>query len=357
MLFPFATRSSSTEDISRTVSRLRESGPVAFGDSAPVTARVLSVWARPFSDVARVELRSPAGIRRVIAKIPRCKPGKADRRLQQLERELTSARLLASTFAGEAGLSVAEVVAFYPDVPALVWAEVEGATLGTMAARLARGIPSARRLVQLETACRDAGRWLRVLQAATPVEGQQLSLNEMLEYVDVRLKRICELGPGSLGAEWREAVRRLFTEARLTPDDLRLAAVHGDFSLSNIMYDGNRVVAIDLGRFGIGSIYYDVSRLYHQLGLLLHKPWFLPATIARLRRALLAGYDARLRPDQPLFRLYLIQHLLCHWLGGLKDAAAPYHVRRFHQWSGYRHRRELEGLIAQFHDDARRSYV
>jgi hypothetical protein len=293
----------------------------------------------------------------VIAKVPRCKPGKTDRRLQQLEKEFTSARLLASTFAGEAGLGVAEVVAFYPDVPALVWAEVEGATLGRMAARLARGIPSAERLAQLETVCRDAGRWLRVLQAATPVEGQQLSLNEMIDYVDVRLKRICELGPKGLGARWRATVRRVFTEARPTPLELRLAAVHGDFSLSNIMYGGNRVVAIDLARFGTGSIYYDVSRLYHQLGLLLHKPWFLPATIARLRRALLAGYDPRLQVDQPVFQLFRIQHLLCHWLGLLKTSTTPYHVRRFHQWTGYRHKRELEGLVAELHEVARRNHV
>ena len=356
MLFPFAARSSST-DISRTVSRLREGGAIPLNDGAPVTARVMSVWARPFSEVARVELRWPTGVRRVIAKIPRCKPGKADRRLKQLEHEFTSSRFLASTFSGETGLGVAEVLAYYPDIPALVWGEVEGVTLGVMAARQARGIPSESRLLQIETACRGAGRWLRVLQAATPVEGQHLSLNAMIDYVDVRLERICELGPRGLGAEWRAAVRRVFTEARPAPDDLRLAAIHGDFSLSNIMYGGNRVVAIDFTRFGTGSIYYDVSRLYHQLGLLLHKPWFRPATIARLRRALLAGYDARLRPDQPVFQLHLIQHLLCHWLGGLKDAAAPYHVRRFHQWTGYHHKRELEGLVAQFHEDARPNHV
>lgn len=356
MLFPFTAERTST-DISRTVSRLRESGAVLSGAGAPVTARVMTVWARPFSDVARVELQWPTGTKRVIAKIPRCKPGKADRRRQQLEHEFTSSRFLASTFAGEMGLGVAEVVAYYPDVPALVWGEVEGVTLGAMAARQARGIPSEARLLQLETACRSAGRWLRVLQATTHIEGRQFALNEMVDYVDVRLNRISELGPSGLAAEWRAAVRGVFTNARLASDDLRLAAIHGDFSLSNIMYGNDRVVAIDLTRFGIGSVYYDVSRLYHQLGLLLHKPWFRPATVARLRHALLAGYDASLQPDQPLFQLHLIQHLLCHWLGGLKDAAAPYHIRRFHQWTGYRHKRELEGLVARFHEDARRSHV
>jgi hypothetical protein len=240
-----------------------------------------------------------------------------------------------------------------------VWEEVGGATLDAIVVRAARGIPRAAQIGRLETACRGAGRWLRVLQAATPVVGRQLSLDEMINYVDIRLERICELGPRGLGAEWRATVRRVFTEARDRPSaaDLRLAAVHGDFSLSNIMYDGDRVVPIDFARFGIGSIYYDVTRLYHQLGLLLHKPWFLPATIARLRRALLTGYDPQLRVVHPLFQLFVIQHLLCHWLGRLKTSAAPYHVRGFHQWVGHRHKRELEGLVAQLHEGARRNHV
>ena len=341
-----------TTAVSRALVRLREDRSLPFSHDAAVAIRTLSVSTRPSSHVARIEVRSPTGTRRVIAKIPRGAQAKADRRLQQLEAEFQATRFLASIFKDEAELGVPEVVAFYSDVPALVCAEVGGATLDRIAERSARGIPCAARLAQLEIACRGAGRWIRALQAATPVDGQQLALDEMTDYIDIRLKRICELGPRGLGAEWRAKVQRVFAQARLAPSDLRLAAVHGDFSLSNIMYDGSRVVAIDFGRFGIGSIYHDVTRFYHQLGLLLHKPWFLPTTVARLRRALLAGYDPRLRADQPVFQLFLIQHLLCHWLGLLKTSA-PCQVRGFHWWVGYRHRRELESLITQFHQGAR----
>ena len=135
----------------------------------------------------------------------------------------------------------------------------------------------------------------------------------------------------------------------------RLTAVHGDFSLSNIMHDGARVVAIDFSRFGVGSVYYDLTRIYHQLGLLLHKPWFRPATIARLRGALLDGYGPGVSADRPVFRLFLVQHLLCHWLGLLKTSrGAPWHVRGFNRWVGYRHRRELDRLVEQLQHDPRR---
>ncbi len=320
----------------------------------PVVTRVLSVATRPFSYVARVESESPAATRRVIVKIPRLKPGKADGRVPRLKLEMAAAQALAFTLKDEAGLSVPDVVAFYPEIPALVWGEVGGDTLDAMVNRTGRGIPGAARLARLEHAFRGAGRWLRVLQDGTAVEGRELSLDEMIDYVDIRLKRISELGPQGLDAGWRARVRRVFTEARLPPSELRLTAVHGDFSLSNVMHDGNRIVAIDLSHFGVGSVFYDVTRIYHQLGLLLHKPWFLPTTVARLRKALLDGYDPGLRADQPVFRLFLIQHLLCHWLGLLKTSdRASWQVRGFNRWVGYRHRRELERLVAQLDEDSR----
>jgi len=324
-------------------------------EGGQVVTRVLSVSTRPFSYVARVESGSSAATRRVVVKIPRLKPGKADGRIPKLKLEIAAAKALAFTLKGETELSVPDVVAFYPEIPALVWREVAGETLEALAARDARGVPGAARLARLEHAFHSAGRWLRALQDGTSVEGRELSLPEMTDYVDVRLKRISELGPSGLGADWQAQVRRVFSEARLAPRDLRLTAVHGDFSLSNVLYDGRRVVAIDFSRFGVGSIYYDVTRIYHQLGLLLHKPWFLPSTVARLRRVLLNGYDPGLRADEPAFRLFLIQHLLCHWLGLLKTSGrAPWQVRGFNRWVGYHHRRELESLVTQLHQDSRR---
>ena len=343
-----------TAVIDQAVARLQGDPLLSFTGGRQAVTRVLSVATRPFSYVARVESASAASTKRVIVKIPRLKPGKTDHRVPRLKLEIAAAQALAFTLKGETTLSVPDVVAFYPEIPALVWGEVGGETLEAMAARVARGIPRAEGLARLEQAFHGAGRWLRVLQDGAAVEEREFSLDEMAEYIDVRLRRISELGPRGMDIYWRARVKRVFTQARLQGAALGLTAVHGDFSMSNIMFDGTRVVAIDFSRFGIGSRYYDVTRLYHQLGLLLHKPWYLPSTIARLRRALLNGYDPSLRPDQPMFRLLLIQHLLCHWLGLLKTSPrAPWQVRGFNRWVGYRHRRELESLVAELHKDPR----
>jgi hypothetical protein len=337
--------------VDRVIARLEQDAMLSNADGRAAVIRVLSVTMRPFSIIARVEIESGTARRRVIVKFPRLKPGKPDLRVARLEHERATAQTLAAMFKGHSGLGVADVVAFYPEIPALIWAEVDGMTLEEMTRGLACGLPGREGMARLEGAFHRTGRWLRTLQTVTQLHGGTLSLDEMIDYVDLRLCKIMELAPG-LGEPWRASVHAAFKAARLGSADLRLAAVHGDFSLSNVMYDG-RVVAIDFSRFGTGSVYYDVSRLYHQLGLLLHKPWFLPATVTRLQRALLAGYDPGLHPDQPAFRLFLIQHLLCHWQGLLKRSAAlSWPARHVNRWAAHRHRRELERLI-QPHRDTR----
>jgi tRNA A-37 threonylcarbamoyl transferase component Bud32 len=343
-----------TAVIDQAVARLASEPLLPFDRGRHVVTRVLSVATRPFSYVARVERESEAATKRVIVKIPRLKPGRTDRRVPKLKLEIAAAQALAFTLKGEAELSVPDVVAFYPEIPALVWGEVGGETLEAMATRMARGFPDGSAIARLEQAFHGAGRWLRVLQDGTAIEGRELSLEEVAEYVDVRLRRISELGPRGLDLFWRTRVKRVFTAARLPASALRLTSVHGDFSMSNIMFDGARVVAIDFSSFGIGSSYYGVTRLYHQIGLLLYKPWFLPSTVARLRQALLNGYDPSLHSDEPIFRLFQIQHLLCHWLGLLKTSPrASWQVRGFNRWVGFRHRRELKSLVDALHKDPR----
>jgi hypothetical protein len=338
--------------IDQAIARLQGDPQLPHGSD--VVTRVLSIATRPFSYVARVERESEADTRRVIVKIPRLKPGKADRRVPALESEMAAAEALRSTLRGQSRLSVPDVVAFYPEIPAIVWDEVAGETLETMAIRLARGLPGRKALARLERAFHGAGQWLRALQDGSRVDAGEFSLAEMTEYIDVRLRLISDLGPRDLDVFWRARVKRVFSEARLHGPALRLTSVHGDFSLSNVMFDGTRVVAIDFSRFGIGSRYYDITRLYHQIGLLQHKPWFLPSTIRRLRRALLDGFDPSMRDDEPMFRLFVIQHLLCHWLGLLKTAHRDrWPVRTFNRWVGYRHRRELNAIVTELHKDPR----
>ena len=181
--------------IDRAVERLQGDVLPSLG-SGPVVTRVLSVATRPFSYVARVESESPAATRRVIVKIPRLKPGKADGRVPRLKLEIAAAQALAFTLKGETALSVPDVVAFYPEIPASCVGRGRRRNAGGHGGSRGARHPQARpALARLEHAFRGAGRWLRVLQDGTAVEGREFSLDEMIDYMDIRLKRISELGP------------------------------------------------------------------------------------------------------------------------------------------------------------------
>jgi hypothetical protein len=72
--------------------------------------------------------------------------------------------------------------------------------------------------------------------------------------------------------------------------DLAMAAVHGDFSVDNVLFDGKRIIAVDLGGKDRNAIYHDMATFFNSLDL-IGLTW--PARrslIARSRRGFLSGY-------------------------------------------------------------------
>jgi hypothetical protein len=112
--------------------------------------------------------------------------------------------------------------------------------------------------------------------------------------------------------------------------DLREVLTHGDLAPSNILVDGETVTVIDFAMVSPGGLYMDVARLYTQLEFLLAKPKFRPAVVRQLQRGLLVGFDPGLEPERPLFRLFLLQHLLCQ-MSSLARNPAPLPARLYNR--------------------------
>ena len=53
------------------------------------------------------------------------------------------------------------------------------------------------------------------------------------------------------------------------------------------------------------------KRVMETLG---RKPWVSARAVERLQNALLRGFDARLSPEEPLFRLLLLRHVVCQMI-------------------------------------------
>jgi hypothetical protein len=331
------------------LARMRELGPALFDGRSVCRLEAGAQLSRPFSDLLWVRVHLEDGSRVVVIKCPRLRADRPDRHakvLGRLSREVEVSADLARRLAGQPEVGVSSVLAWWPDVPALVMPEIAGDNVADLIARHGRWPvgPAARE--QLETACRGAGRLLRAFQRVTAQPGAVLSLDESWRALELRLARLTELDAPAFDPAWRRDIAAAFARAAAAASatDLAVAGVHGDFAPGNVMADGRRTVLIDLSTIQSGSVWFDLTRFDHQLGLIACKPGF-EGTIARLRRAFRDGCGG-VEADGPMFRLFTIQHVLSHWLGAVKRAGArPLHERVYDRWVLRAERRTLRALV------------
>jgi aminoglycoside phosphotransferase len=297
----------------------------------------------------RVELAD--GVERVVTKAPRLPaddPRRAGKMRVRLAHEYESGRLVRSRLGDDAEADSVAMLAHFSDVPSLVMEEVDGTTLYALIERGVGRMASAAALAEAERACRAAGRLLRRLQDATAEPGARFSLDEMIEYVDVRLRSLIRHGVPGVDEPLRRRVIAAFDAARpaIGDADARLAGAHGDCCPANVMFGRGRVVLIDLSQYQVGSRFHDLTRFYHQMALFRLKPTVSGRAIDRLQAAFLSGYGGRVGPGDALFRLFLVQHTVCHWLGGVKRGARSWSERAFTRWVARHHHQEVQRLVA-----------
>jgi hypothetical protein len=336
--------------VARAIERLREEAAAYFGRPLSRVIR-RQEQRRPGSHV--VWLDAWIGNERcgLVLKAP-VLAGRDDRHAakqrRRLSTEFESSRALAAALGDEARAGVVEMVCFFDDLPALVMREAPGASVTRLISRAARSLALGAPVAQLESACAAAGGLLRAVHGATLRPEERLSIDPMIDYIDVRLRALVDRGVAAVSERWRRdvlaALTRMSDEA--THDDLRVATVHGDFCPGNVIYAPGRAVLIDLSQVQAGSVLYDLTRFHHQLQLVGANPVFRRDVIARLQRALLAGYGAPIDPEGPLFRLFTIQHSVCHWLGRVKRSDTPFRDRLFDGRATRFHRETLARLLA-----------
>ena len=94
---------------------------------------------------------------------------------------------------------------------------------------------------------------------------------------------------------------------------LPAVAIHADLTPMNIIVDqAGRVAVLDFTMAKKGPAHHDLSHVYFHLELLAGKHPRRRGSIGALQRAMLGGYGAELSGADPLFRLMLLQHAVCH---------------------------------------------
>jgi hypothetical protein len=215
-------------------------------------------------------------------------------------------------------------LACFPDQLAIVTAKAPGLTLLELLETRAAWWPFSTAVQRLEGVLAGVGGWLRAFQSVEPCHGR-FSLEQMREYIEVRLRRLRGTTPPALDNDGRERVLSYFdrTAASVASADLQEVLTHGDLALSNVLVGEREITVIDFAMATPGSVFMDIARLHTQLEFLLAKPKFRPWIIQRLQQSLLNGFDPELGPERPLFRLFVLQHLLCHMSNIARNPAPP----------------------------------
>lgn len=319
------------------IDRLRDDSERLFGAS-PLAVEPVREVRGPFSQVLEVKLR--AGGQSVTAFIKILAP-----RAHSLEELKATGRNAAREFdalvsahgalAKHPGLSTARPMACYPELFALITERVEGTPLNQLLSRL-RVVPSSSTVDSLERIMRSVGAWLAAFQT-TGASDAGVSLGRMRTYLDARLQPLALAGV--LGEDLRAGLLRYFDYCarEVTATELIAVPVHADFTPENVMVSDDGVAVLDFTMAKHGARYLDLTHMYMHLDMLKARPWFRPGILDRQGTALLAGFDAAVRPERPLFQLLLMQHVVCYIRQGVQQQISSLparvlsrHVRRRH---------------------------
>lgn len=326
-----------------------------------VLQRLLAVWesqggpiigyrrlthiSRPSSEVIKVELRRHnSESTRVVVKLFKPKTVSVDSikvLKDKVRNDFEVTKRFFEAFKNYSGYSTAEPVICFPEMLAVIMKESQGRNLRDFIAKKARFYPRNTTINTLIEQSYRCGEWLRLFQSLTEKSIQgRLSLLKLIEDIDHRLRRL-EDGK-RISRDWRARILRyLEKEAALVQEsDLGLCGVHADFSPSNVLVNGNEVIVLDFTMYRIGSVYHDLSYFHRYFENFLHKPIFRSGTIAALQDSFLKGYGETINPGSPIFKLFKMRHVICHFVGIVEpgDSAlqarwlARRVVRRYQEW-------------------------
>lgn len=262
----------------------------------------------PYSSVRRVRIRTAARTLHAYVKVmaPR-RPG--DDELARIERVLRREFKATSdfhrAFAGDDDIRTVRPIALLAEHHALVTEEVPGRPFGELLADPSRSA------APLTVVAARVGAWVRAYQSTVAASGE-IALSERRAYLDQRLKLL--EGRVLTSAEAAATLAEFDAlSLELGVDSVPAVAIHADLTPMNIVVDPQgRVAVLDFTMAKIGTEHHDLSHLCFHLDMLAAKRRSRRAEIDAVTQAMLAGWHAELSVDDPLFRLMMLQHRVCH---------------------------------------------
>jgi hypothetical protein len=301
----------STEGFRPVLDALAADAERYFGDPRAAIEPVARLE-RPYSALLRLRVTAAGGGSHVFLKRYKPRPAVAYERpmemSQVVEAEFAATLRLHTALAARPGLGAPRPIAVLPEHLAIVTEEVVGTSFDRVLRAEGWGL---RPSPMLGAIAGRIGAWVREYQRAVAASGV-LSLADQREYVDERLRHIT---PRILTAEDRAQALGLFDTlaAGVSRASQPLVAIHADLCPGNILVTAaGDVSVLDFAMVQSGTQYHDVAHLFMHLERLKARPRLRSAFVSTFQSALLrACHGFGPQPD-PLFRLMLLQHAVCH---------------------------------------------
>jgi hypothetical protein len=289
---------------------LKAQAETLFGHPATVFEPV-ATFDRPYSTVLRLRVVTPectpsyafVKIYKVRPVLPYfTPPAPAD----VVREEFAATSRLHDALAGRPGLSSPRPIASFPEHGAIVTQELQGMPLDR-ALRLWR---PGRRAPTLEAVATRIGVWLRAYQRSGGARGIW-SPDDTRAYLDDRLRHVARV----VGDTARTRALATFDRiaAELPAERESLVPIHADLCPGNIMVTpGGGVAVMDFATEQSGTRYHDIAHLYLHFELARGRARRRGIALGPVQDTLLAAFDRPSALWDPLFRLMLLQHVVCH---------------------------------------------
>ena len=295
------------DDFGPVLAALATDGSTPFGAPGARVERLRRIEG-PFSAVQHVRVSTPAQTTHAYIKIlkPR-RPGEEElaRIDRMLKREYLATRALYEALEADHALGAVRPLALLADHRALVTEEVPGRPFAELL------VEHTRPFEHLTAVASAIGRWIRLYQGLGD-SGGRIELAERRQYLDDRLRLL--VGRVLSPAEREGTLHRFDELARAVGSpSVEAVLIHADLTPLNIIVDeAGRTTVLDFTMAKTGTRFHDLSHVYFHLQLMAARRRGREESFRALQQALLSGYAPAITTEEPLFRLMLLQHAVCH---------------------------------------------
>ena len=183
-------------------------------------------------------------------------------------------------------LKIPRPLDFLPDLPAIVMEEVAGCSVQELVKWASWRLWTRQRAA---TACRSCGEWLQHFHSVTRVALGQLDAGEKRKSLQFGLAQLAQYGFAAETCKNLEAKINLLARILSEQNELR-SMVHGDFTVDNVLSDGNVTTVLDVeGRYQ-NWIYHDMASFLNSIALVNLGLPMRESVVRGCSKAFLFGY-------------------------------------------------------------------